>query len=98
MPGILTSKKMNQNDGVDWKKEARRVLKLEMAIRQISQKELIRRLDLMDKENTETERSIASKISRGTFSAAFFLKCMRAMGVSTLDVSGAAVTSARKTE
>jgi hypothetical protein len=28
----------------------------------------------------ETERSIASKISRGAFTFAFFLQCMKALG------------------
>jgi hypothetical protein len=35
----------------------------------------------------ETERSIASKISRGAFSFAFFIQCMRAIGVEQVDVS-----------
>ncbi|MDB5763952.1 MAG: hypothetical protein JWQ21_2947 [Herminiimonas sp.] len=78
---------------MDWNKEARRILRFEMRIREISYKELIRRL--ADIDVTETERSVASKVSRGTFSAAFFLQCMRAMDVSALDVSGKSVTSAK---
>jgi hypothetical protein len=81
---------------MDWNMEARRILKFEMRIREITYKELIRRLAVIDV--TETERSVASKVSRGTFSAAFFLQCMRAMDVSTLDVSGKPVTSAKHIE
>ncbi|SFI02876.1 hypothetical protein SAMN04515618_10881 [Collimonas sp. OK307] len=82
---------------MDWNKEARRVLRFEMKIREIGYKELLKRLNSIDVTN-ETERSIASKVSRGTFSAAFFLQCMRAMGVSALDVSGDPVTSVKKNE
>jgi GTP-sensing pleiotropic transcriptional regulator CodY len=92
---FISGNRMDRNKVEDWNKEARRVLKLEMAIRQISHKELLRRLERLEERTTETERSIASKISRGTFSAAFFLKCLRAMEVGTLDVSGKPVSSAR---
>lgn len=78
-----------------WKVEAKRVLKYEMRIRGVSNKELVRKLkDVVDIE--ETERSIVNKVTRGAFSAAFFLQCMRAMDVKTLDVSGDAVTSAKE--
>ncbi|GIZ53915.1 hypothetical protein NCCP691_39290 [Noviherbaspirillum aridicola] len=79
---------------VDWKGEARRTLRFEMKIRDIGYKELVRRLNGMGV--AETERSVASKVSRGTFSAAFLLQCLRAMDVRTLDVSGGPVTSARE--
>jgi len=80
---------------MDWNKEARRILRFEMKIREIGYKELLKRLEAIG-VNNETERSIVSKVSRGTFSAAFFLQCMRAMGVNALDVSGDPVTSAKK--
>jgi hypothetical protein len=32
----------------------------------------------------ETERNIANKISRGGFTAAFFLQCLKAIGVTNL--------------
>ncbi|WP_312883535.1 DUF6471 domain-containing protein [Paraburkholderia youngii] len=32
------------------------------------------------REGSETERSIANKLSRGSFSFAFYLQCMRALG------------------
>jgi hypothetical protein len=79
---------------IDWNKEARRVLKYELAIRQIGYKELLNKLTLIGVN--ETERSIASKISRGTFSFAFFLQCMRALGVQALDVSGEPVSSVQR--
>jgi hypothetical protein len=64
---------------VDWREEAYRILKSELVRRKISYKELARSLEKIGV--TETERSIANKISRGTFSFQFVLQCMRAIGV-----------------
>lgn len=89
-------RKMDYNKPINWSNEARRILRFEMKIRDVSYKELVRRLGALGV--TETERSVASKVSRGTFSAAFFLQCMRAMAVETLDVSGAPVTSAKTSQ
>jgi hypothetical protein len=35
---------------------------------------------------TETERNLANKLSRGGFSAAFMLQCLRAIEVRTLSL------------
>jgi hypothetical protein len=35
-------------------------------------------------ETPETERNIANKISRGGFTAAFFLQCLKAIGCANL--------------
>lgn len=78
----------------DWNKEAQRLLKFELTIRQISYKDLAKLLEGIGV--AETERSIASKISRGSFSFAFFLQCMRAIGAREVDVSGKPVTSVKK--
>lgn len=66
----------------DWNKEARRVLRFEMQKRGLRYKELLSRLERLGVE--ETERSIISKVSRGTFSMAFFLQCMSAMDAKTV--------------
>lgn len=78
----------------EWKNEAKRVLKREMVSRGVTNKALVRKLKAIGVE--ETERAIINKVTRGAFSAAFFLQCMRAMDVKTLDVSGDAVTSAKE--
>lgn len=36
---------------------------------------------------TENERNMRNKIARGTFSAAFFLMCMRALGANSLEIT-----------
>jgi hypothetical protein len=61
-----------------WKDEAGRVLKAELVRRDVDYSELERRL----KANGihESYAAIANKVSRGSFSFAFFLQCMNAIG------------------
>lgn len=79
---------------MDWQEEAKRVLKVELAKKRVSYKELVKALEEIGVE--ETERSITTKIYRGTFSLAFFLQCMHALKVKTIDVSGEPVSSDNK--
>jgi DNA (cytosine-5)-methyltransferase 1 len=62
-----------------WKNKAKRFLKTELTKRDISQPELVRLLNSLGSD--ETVASVRNKLSRGSFSAAFLLKCMHAMGV-----------------
>ena len=71
----------------DWNKEARRILKFELARRDLTYKQLLKQLEAIGVEG-ETERSIVNKVSRGTFSFAFFLMCMRALSIERVDVGG----------
>ena len=67
---------------LDWNDEIKRLLKSELVRRGITNDDLVRLLDNIGIE--ETKASIDSKISRGTFSAAFFLQCLNAIGCKTL--------------
>jgi len=58
----------------DWKLKAKRILKSELIRKGISHEVLALRLNKLGIE--ETKSSIDSKISRGTFSAAFLLQCL----------------------
>jgi hypothetical protein len=62
----------------DWNEQAKRLLKSELVRRGISNDELVSRLQAIGVE--ETKASVESKISRGTFSAAFLLQCLNAIG------------------
>jgi hypothetical protein len=62
-----------------WNVEARRIVRAELARRDVSYMMLARLLGKEDIE--ETEKSLANKISRGTFSFVFFLQVMRVLGV-----------------
>ena len=63
---------------VDWYQLAGNVLRAELARQGISYRQLATLLAGIGV--SETERSIANKMSRGSFSFAFFLQCMRALG------------------
>lgn len=62
----------------DWNEQAKRLLKSELVRRGISNDELVGRLKAIGVE--ETKASVESKICRGTFSAAFLLQCLNAIG------------------
>jgi hypothetical protein len=64
---------------IDWNEKAKRLLKSELVRRGVSTEDLVALLDNIGVE--ETKSSIDSKISRGTFSAAFLIQCLNAMGI-----------------
>lgn len=66
-----------------WNLEARRILRAELARRDVSYKRLALMLEQIGVE--ETQRSITNKLSRGSFSFVFFLQCMKAIGVTRID-------------
>ena len=65
-----------------WNKQAKWILKAELVKRGISNEILATKLN--DFGFKETKSSIDSKISRGTFSAAFFLKCLHVLNCKQL--------------
>jgi hypothetical protein len=83
-----------QTSRTDWNHEARRILKFELARRDLTYKQLLKKLQDVGVEG-ETERSIVNKVSRGAFSFAFFLMCMRALDVEHLDIGGLTERSSR---
>jgi 3-mercaptopyruvate sulfurtransferase SseA len=64
---------------IDWNEKAKRLLKSELVRRGISTEDLVSLLENIGVE--ETKASVDSKISRGTFSAAFLIQCLNAMGI-----------------
>ncbi|WP_394352483.1 DUF6471 domain-containing protein [Flavobacterium silvaticum] len=67
---------------VNWNRQAKRYLKSELVRRGISNDQLVKKLEAIGV--TETKASVESKISRGTFSAAFLLQCLNAIGCKSL--------------
>lgn len=65
-----------------WQVEARRLLQAEMTLHGYSYKSLARALG-----GAESDQSLMTRINRGTFSMAFFLEVVRAMGTKTVDIS-----------
>lgn len=69
---------------MDWNINAKRVLRTEIVRRGITYRGLSEMLEKIGVK--ETERSIQGKIARGTFSFAFFLQCMKAMGAKKVEL------------
>jgi hypothetical protein len=69
-------------DVIDWTREARRVLRTELAAKDVSFKQLSRALDSIGIK--EEPKALSNKINRGTFSFTFFLQCMRALKIDTI--------------
>lgn len=65
-----------------WQEAAKRLLQAERARYDYSYKELARAMGDVD-----SEQSLITRINRGTFSFAFFLQAVRAMGSKTIDIS-----------
>jgi hypothetical protein len=64
--------------------KVKRLLKSELVKRGIKTVDLV---ELLNQQGlNETKSSITSKISRGTFSAAFFLQCLSVIGCSKLEI------------
>ena len=69
---------------MDWNEKAKRLIKSELIKRGITNSDLVILLKEIDIE--ETKASIDSKISRGSFSASFFLQCLSVIGCNKLTI------------
>ncbi len=67
-----------------WAQRARNLIKGELAHRGLSYEDLAAKLKKIGIE--ESADNLRTKINRGTFSAAFLLQVLQAMGVSSVDV------------
>jgi hypothetical protein len=69
----------------EWTDRAKRFLKAELKRAEVTYEELARRL--REHGLDETKHSVAAKIGRGTFPAAFFFVVMRAIGRETVNLA-----------
>jgi hypothetical protein len=71
-----------------WRKQASQLLKAELTRRGVTYKQLTSLLPAVG--GLETEASITQKLGRGRFQLAFFLQCLKAIGVQTahIDILG----------
>jgi hypothetical protein len=77
MPRAATSKELQAR--------VKGIIKAELARRNLTYKDLAERLQAMGVK--DNERNISNKLSRGTFTAAFFIQCMDAIGVSNVQLN-----------
>ena len=66
----------------DWQAQVKGILKGELKKRNLSYAELAEKLAAIGVK--DSERNISNKISRGTFTAVFFVQCMEAIGAKTI--------------
>lgn len=66
----------------EWAEKAKTLLKAELKRRNVGYRDLAEKLTAMG--TPETDRNIANKISRGGFTAGFFIQCLSAIGAHTL--------------
>ena len=67
-----------------WKDKVKRMLKSELIKRGISTEELT--VLLNENGSSETKSSVDSKISRGTFSASFFMQSLFVIGCTKIEI------------
>lgn len=65
-----------------WTRMVKGILKAELKRRHVSYKALAEKL--AEVGVTETERNIANKIARGSFTAVFFVQCLEVIGCHTV--------------
>lgn len=69
---------------VAYEAKAKNILKAELKRRGITYAQLAEKLQAFGAN--ENERNLANKISRGSFTAAFFMMCMDAIGARSLNL------------
>ena len=64
----------------EWTTSAKNLIRSELTRKGVTYAQLSEMLDAIGVQ--ENEKNVANKIGRGTFSMAFFMQCMKAIGVS----------------
>lgn len=81
IPDNLRKWRMTEND---WKECVRRIIRSEMKRKGVTSKEMAELLTTEEYSEQLSEDSFNNKMTRGTFSAVFFYKCMKVLGVCDL--------------
>lgn len=69
----------------EWESRVKGILKAELKRRSVTYAELVQRLEAIGV--MDSEPNIRNKISRGKFTAVFFLQCLEAIGARSLLLS-----------
>ena len=70
---------------IDWNERAANLLKSELKRHGVTYAELVEKLAKIG--IAEKEVNVRNKLSRGSFTAAYFLQCLEAVGVKELRIS-----------
>jgi hypothetical protein len=71
----------------EWQRRVKGILKGELKRRHITYRDLAKKLGDIGVE--DSERNIANKIARGTFTAVFLIQCFDAIGCRSVQLDGA---------
>ena len=83
----LSLLEMTMPERTDWEAAARGLIRAEMAKRGLTYLQLVEKLKTVGV--SEDERNLRNKVSRGKFTAAFLLQCLKAIGCTTLHLEDA---------
>ncbi len=75
---------MAAKKGKDWQAQVKGLLKAELKRRNLNYADLAERLAGIG--INDSERNISNKISRGSFTAVFFIQCLNAIGCRTVNI------------
>ena len=67
-----------------WEEKAANLLKAQLKLKGITYSQLVEKLEAIGVD--EKEANIRNKLSRGKFTAAFFLQCLSAIGAGSLQL------------
>lgn len=81
-------------DEKTWEEMVKNILRAEMMRRGVSYAGLAERL--ADQGVEDNELNLRNKVSRGRFTAVFFMQCMQALGVDLLQIPSAVEEAGRK--
>lgn len=76
---------MHMPEKTDWESTAANLLKAELKRKGVTYAQLVERLAAIGVD--EKEVNVRNKLSRGSFTAAFLLQCLRAIGATSLHLS-----------
>jgi hypothetical protein len=72
-------------EGIDWSRYASGLIKASLKRHDMTYADLV---DALGRQGVkESEANLRNKLSRGSFTAAFLLQCLAAIGVSYIDIS-----------
>ena len=72
-------------EGIDWSRYASNLIKASLKRNDMTYADLVEALGRQGVK--ESEANLRNKLSRGSFTAAFMLQCLAAIGVSYIDIS-----------
>lgn len=79
---LIVSGRQPVRSAEEWTDYVKGILKAELKRRNVSYKNLADKLEPLGVH--ESERNIANKIARGSFTAVFFVQCLEAIGCHTV--------------